>query len=127
MKGGLPEYWKVAAGKGAKGNNESEAMTDIDAYDLAMLAAQLMCRQNAPAKAVETAWSLLDEAKLKLDGVQLQALAESPEAQAQSEKREAERLANLQIHTRRASSSLLALIDGQGNTAPLSGLRSSCV
>jgi len=80
-----------------KGNNGSEAMTDIDAYDLAMLAAQLMCRQNTPANAVETAWSLLDEAKLKLDGVRLKALAKSPEAQTESDRREAERLANLQI------------------------------
>jgi hypothetical protein len=72
-------------------------MTDIEPYDLAMLAAQLMRRQNSPLTAVETALSLLDQAKLRLDRVRIRALAESPEAHAESERREAQRMAELRI------------------------------
>jgi hypothetical protein len=72
-------------------------MTDIEPYDLALLAAQLMSRQNSPRSAVETALSLLDQAELQLERVRLRALAESPEAQAELERREAERKAKLHV------------------------------
>jgi len=70
---------------------------DNDAWDLAALAAQLLRRRNSPSGAVDAAWSLFEAAKHKLEGVQLEKLAKSPETQAQWEKEEAERLDTLKI------------------------------
>jgi len=69
----------------------------IDAYYLAELAAQLMCRQSTPSSAVETAWKLLEQAKDKIEGVRLRALTQSPEAQAEWEKLKADQLDNLHL------------------------------
>jgi len=70
----------------------AENGSEIDVYDLALLAAQLMCRQSRPHSAVETAWQLLEEAKDKLEGIQLRAQTEAPEAQAEWKKLRAEQL-----------------------------------
>jgi hypothetical protein len=71
------------------------ALYDNDAYDLALLAAQLLSRQNSPVKAIEMASSLLEQAALKLEKVKLE--AKSPEVAAELEKRRAEQLANLAV------------------------------
>lgn len=70
---------------------------DNDAWDLATLAAQVLCRRNSPSDAVDAAWELFEKAKHKLEGVQLEALAKSPEAQAEWEKQRAEYLASLKL------------------------------
>ena len=67
----------------------------IDAYYLAELAAQVMCRQRSPRNAVETAWQLVEEAKDKLEDVRLTALAKTPEALAEWEEWRAEQLEKL--------------------------------
>jgi hypothetical protein len=74
---------------------------EIDAYDLALLAAQLMCRQNSPSSAVGTAWDLIEGAKDKLAGVRLETETKSPEADAEWEKQRAEREANATLDFRR--------------------------
>jgi hypothetical protein len=70
---------------------------DNDAWDLATRAAQLLRRRNSPSEAVDAAWSLFEAAKHKLKGVQLEALAKSPEALADREKQQAEYLASLKL------------------------------
>lgn len=70
---------------------------DNDAWDLAALAAQLLRRRNSPSGAVDAAWSLFEAAKHKLEGVQLEELAKSPEARADWEKQQAEYRASLKI------------------------------
>jgi len=70
---------------------------DNDAWDLATLAAQLLHRHNTPSDAVDAAWSLIEAAKRKLEGVRLEALLESPDARAELENEEASRLANLHL------------------------------
>ena len=73
------------------------APSNIDAYDLAALAAQLVPRQKNPSGAVDAAWELLEEAENKLEGVRLRAELDTPEAQAGWEKQRAERLESLKI------------------------------
>jgi hypothetical protein len=70
---------------------------DNDAWDLATLAAQVLCRQNSPLDAVDAAWALFEAAKDKLEGVRLEALAKSPEAQAAWEAQQAEYLTSLKL------------------------------
>jgi hypothetical protein len=70
---------------------------DNDAWDLAMLAAQVLRRRNTPADAVDAAWKLVEAAKHKLEGIRLEAFLHSPETQAALEKEEAERVAGLEI------------------------------
>jgi hypothetical protein len=68
----------------------------MDAYDLAMLAAQLR-RQDSATAAVETAWKLFEAAKRKLEGIQLLAAAETADAQGDREEEQAEYLARLKL------------------------------
>ena len=75
----------------------AETDQGMDAYDLAMLAAQLMRRQDSPTGAVKTALKLVEAAKDELGVIQLGELVHSPETQAAWGKEEAERLANLKI------------------------------
>ena len=75
----------------------AETEPAMDAYDLATLAAQLLRRRNTESDAVDAAWALVEAAKDKLEGIRLEALAKSPEAQAEWEKQQAERLDNLKI------------------------------
>jgi hypothetical protein len=75
---------------------------DNDAWDLAMLAAQLLRRRNTPSDAVDAAWELVEAAKHKLEGIQLEASAKSPEARADWEKQQTEYLASLKIPCKKA-------------------------
>jgi hypothetical protein len=72
---------------------------DNDAWDLAMLAAQLLRRHNTPSDAVDAAWALVEAAKRKLE---TEAFVHSPETQAQWDKEKAERLASLKIPYKKA-------------------------
>jgi hypothetical protein len=69
--------------------------TEIDAYELAALAAHLMSRQSSPSSAVETAYELIQEAEHKLEGVRLKAA--EPELRTELEKLREEELANLHL------------------------------
>lgn len=70
--------------------------TDLDALDLAMVAAQtLHC--STPSEAIDAAWELVESAKDKLEGVRLRAELESPEAQAAWDKQQAEHLDSRKI------------------------------
>jgi hypothetical protein len=75
----------------------AETDPGMDAYELALLAAQLLRRRNTESDAVDAAWALVEAAKDKLEGVRLRAQLESPEAQAAWDKQEAQRLDSLRI------------------------------
>jgi len=70
---------------------------DNDAWDLASLAAQVLRRRNTPSDAVKAARALIEAAKHELEGIQLEALAKSPEALADWETQQAEYLASLKL------------------------------
>jgi hypothetical protein len=75
----------------------AETDAGMDAYDLAMLAAQLMRRQDSALRAVKTALELVEAAKHELGVIQLGTFVNSPEAQTQLEQEETQRLATLKI------------------------------
>jgi hypothetical protein len=75
---------------------------DNDAWELAMLAAQLLRRRNTESDAVDAAWDLVEAAKDKLEGVRLRAQLESPEAQAAWDKQQAEYLDSLKLPYKKA-------------------------
>jgi len=72
-------------------------MRQLDAYDLAMLAAQLMRRQDSPTGTVKTALKLVEAAKHEPEGIRLEAFAKSPEALADWDKQQSEYLDSLKL------------------------------
>jgi hypothetical protein len=72
-------------------------LLNSNAYDLAALAAQLMCRQSSAKNAVETAWELIEAAKDKLEEVELLTPENIAAWCAEREKERAEYLAKLRI------------------------------
>jgi hypothetical protein len=64
-----------------------------DAYDLAMLAADVCRGVQDPDKAIKKAWALLKAGELHLRGIALEAKANSPQAEAEWREQEEKRLA----------------------------------
>jgi hypothetical protein len=60
-----------------------ETSEDVNAYDLATLAAEISPGVQDPHKAIEKAWELLKASELHLRGIYLKALANSPQAEAE--------------------------------------------
>jgi hypothetical protein len=73
-------------------SNGGTGSFSLNPYGLATLAAQLICRQSNPSNAVETAWGLLKEAERKLERVRIRAQLDAPEAEAEWQKRQGEKL-----------------------------------
>lgn len=72
-------------------------LRDDEAYDLALLAAQLMSRQSTPANAIRTALDLLKQAHEALDEAELFAPEKLKELDKEREQQRAEYLANVRL------------------------------
>jgi hypothetical protein len=78
-------------------NERLENMDKYGAYDLAMLAAELCPDVQDPHDAIKKAWALLKASELHLQGIALEALVNSPQAEAEWREQEEKRLAGLRI------------------------------
>jgi hypothetical protein len=81
----------------AQVRREKKMADECHAYDLAILAAQACPGFQDPHKAIEKAWALLKASELHLRGIDLEALANSPRAEAEWREQEEKRLAGLRL------------------------------
>jgi len=81
----------------AQVHREKKMADECDAYDLAMLTAEVCPGFQDPHKAIEKAWELLKASELHLRGIALEALVNSPQAEAEWREQEGKRLASLSI------------------------------
>jgi hypothetical protein len=80
-----------------KSDLDEKLAASYDAYDLAMLAAEVCRGVQDPDKAIEKAWGLLRAGELHLRGIALDAKENSPRAEAEWREQEEKRLASLRI------------------------------
>src|SRR6266480_5519611 len=74
-----------------------ETPKDVNAYDLAMLAATVSPGFQDPHKAIEKAWELLKASELHFRGIDLKALANSPQAEAEQRGQKEKYLAGVRL------------------------------